>query len=114
MPGATITEKIVSRAMGKKTKAGDVLEELPVDKLYFNEVIAPPAILNFEKDFEDVFTESGKKMQVFNPSRIVVPMSPAETGVGLADSPDPGMSGRISMKSRDRSSMLRTQCIHEA
>jgi 3-isopropylmalate/(R)-2-methylmalate dehydratase large subunit len=70
MPGATITEKIVSRAMGRKAKAGDVIEALPVDKLYFNEVIGPPAILNFEKDFEDVFTESGKKMQVFNPSRI--------------------------------------------
>jgi 3-isopropylmalate/(R)-2-methylmalate dehydratase large subunit len=70
MPGATITEKIVSRAMGKKAKAGDLIEALPVDKLYFNEVIGPPAILNFEKDFEDVYTESGKKMQVFNPSRI--------------------------------------------
>ena len=70
MPGATITEKIVSRAMGRKAKAGDLIEALPVDKLYFNEVIGPPAILNFEKDFEDVYTESGKKLQVFNPSRI--------------------------------------------
>src|SRR5271167_1919743 len=70
MPGSTIAEKIVSRALGKKAKAGDVIEALPVDKLYFNEVIGPPAILNFEKDFEDVFSESGKKMQVFNPSRI--------------------------------------------
>src|SRR5271169_5674857 len=70
MPGATITEKIVSRAMGRKVKAGDLVEALPVDKLYFNEVIGPPAILNFEKDFEDIYTESGKKMQVFNPSRI--------------------------------------------
>ncbi len=70
MPGATITEKIVSRAVGRKVKAGDLIEALPVDKLYFNEVIGPPAILNFEKDFEDVYNESGKKMQVFNPSRI--------------------------------------------
>ena len=49
---------------------GTCIEALPVDKLYFNEVIGPPAILNFEKDFEDVYTESGKKMQVFNPSSI--------------------------------------------
>src|SRR4029077_18317759 len=70
MPGATISEKIVSRAMGRKVRAGDLLEALPVDKLYFNEVIAPPAILNFERDFADVYAESGKKMQVFNPSRI--------------------------------------------
>jgi len=70
MTGSTITEKIVSRASGKKAKAGDLFEALPVDKLYFNEVIGPPAILNFERDFADVYTESGKKMQVFNPSRI--------------------------------------------
>lgn len=70
MGGATIAEKIVSRAVGRKAKAGEVIEALPVDKLYFNEVIGPPAILNFEKDFEDVYTESGKKLQVFNPSRI--------------------------------------------
>ncbi len=70
MPGATIAEKIVSRAMGRKVRAGDLLDALPVDKLYFNEVIGPPAILNFEKDFEDVYTESGRKIQVFNPSRI--------------------------------------------
>src|SRR2546422_11727571 len=70
MTGSTITEKIVSRAIGRKAKAGDLFEALPVDKLYFNEVIGPPAILNFEKDFADVYTESGKKMQVFNPSRI--------------------------------------------
>jgi 3-isopropylmalate/(R)-2-methylmalate dehydratase large subunit len=70
MAGSTITEKIVSRSMGRKVKAGEVIEALPVDKLYFNEVIGPPAILNFEKDFTDIYTESGKKLQVFNPSRI--------------------------------------------
>ena len=43
---------------------------LPVDKLYFNEVIGPPAILNFQKDFADVFEQSGKKMKVFDPSRV--------------------------------------------
>ena len=42
MPGATITEKIVSRAMGRKAKAGDLIEALPIDKLYFNEVDRAP------------------------------------------------------------------------
>ena len=32
-------------------------------------------------------------------------------GTGVADSPEPGVSGAITMKSRDRSSILRTQCI---
>ena len=41
MAGATISEKIVSRAMGRKARAGDLIEALPVDKLYFNEVIGP-------------------------------------------------------------------------
>ena len=68
--GHTITEKIVSRAIGKKVSAGDLVDALPVDKLYFNEVIGPPAILNFQKDFADVFQETGKKMKVFDPMRV--------------------------------------------
>ncbi|MDA4122396.1 MAG: aconitase/3-isopropylmalate dehydratase large subunit family protein [Thaumarchaeota archaeon] len=68
--GSTITEKIVSRALGRKVVAGEVVTALPVDKLYFNEVIGPPAILNFQKDFADVFEQSGKKMKVFDPSRV--------------------------------------------
>ena len=68
--GSTITEKIVSRAVGRTVKAGELIEALPVDKLYFNEVIGPPAILNFQKDFGDVYLDAGKRMQVFDPARV--------------------------------------------
>ncbi len=66
--GSTITEKIVSRAVGRTVKAGELIEALPVDKLYFNEVIGPPAILNFQKDFGDVYQDAGRRMKVFDPS----------------------------------------------
>jgi len=68
--GSTITEKIVSRALGRPVTAGELLPTLPVDKLYFNEVIGPPAILNFQKDFGDVFEQAGRKMKVFDPTRV--------------------------------------------
>ena len=85
MPGQTIVEKIVSRATNKKVGAGDLVQVLPIDKLYFNEVIAPPAIVNFRSDFEPVFREvasgaqkeivvhnrGGKmKMKVFDPKKV--------------------------------------------
>ena len=56
--GQTVVEKIVSRATKKKVRAGDLVQVLPIDKLYFNEVIAPPAILNFRDDFETSFPRS--------------------------------------------------------
>ncbi len=68
--GRTITEKIVSRAVGRPVAAGELVEALPVDKLYFNEVIGPPAILNFQKDFADVYQEAGRRMKVFDPARV--------------------------------------------
>jgi 3-isopropylmalate/(R)-2-methylmalate dehydratase large subunit len=68
--GATIAEKIVSRGAGRNVRAGDLVEALPVDKLYFNEIIAPPAILNYERDFEEVYKEAGRKMQVFDPMKV--------------------------------------------
>ncbi|MDA4118754.1 MAG: aconitase/3-isopropylmalate dehydratase large subunit family protein [Thaumarchaeota archaeon] len=67
---STIAEKIISRAAGRKVRAGELIEALPVDKLYFNEVIGPPAILNFQKDFGDVFQAAGKRMKVFDPMRV--------------------------------------------
>ena len=67
--GSTITEKIVSRAVGRKVKAGELIEALPVDKLYFNEVIGPPAILNFQKDFEDVYTGRREEDEGLRPAR---------------------------------------------
>jgi 3-isopropylmalate/(R)-2-methylmalate dehydratase large subunit len=54
----TIVEKIVSRAAGRSVSAGERIDVLPIDKLYFNEVIAPPAILNFRSDFGLVFEEA--------------------------------------------------------
>jgi 3-isopropylmalate/(R)-2-methylmalate dehydratase large subunit len=68
--GYTIAEKIVSRAVGRQVRSGELIEALPVDKLYFNEVIGPPAILNFQKDFGDVFQSAGKRMKVFDPMRV--------------------------------------------
>lgn len=83
----TIVEKIVSRAVGRKVSAGEHIDVLPIDKLYFNEVIAPPAIINFQNDFESVFEEAGSskrkqgeitiwgsngksRLRVFDPSRV--------------------------------------------
>jgi len=82
--GKTVVEKIVSRATGKNVSAGDLVEVLPIDKLYFNEVIAPPAINNFDYDFSPIFQETtsvgksgqalmtiGKnKLRVFDPNRV--------------------------------------------
>ena len=70
MTGSTISEKIISRAVGRKVRTGELIDALPVDKLYFNEVIGPPAILNFQKDFSDVFQNAGKRMKVFDPARV--------------------------------------------
>ncbi len=84
----TIVEKIVSRAVGRNVSAGEHIDVLPIDKLYFNEVIAPPAIINFQEDFRGVFAEvAGKshkkpgeivvwdeggkvKLKVFDPARV--------------------------------------------
>src|SRR5487761_43641 len=74
--GQTVVEKIISRAVGKKVNAGELVGVLPIDKLYFNEVIGPPAIVNFKDDFDPVFGEvslekkSGVPRKVFDPSRV--------------------------------------------
>jgi 3-isopropylmalate/(R)-2-methylmalate dehydratase large subunit len=83
--GQTIVEKIVSKAIGHYVRAGDLMNVLPIDKLYFNEVIAPPAISNFKEDFEPIFEEVSKNQnrdtyqlqklktrhqRVFDPARI--------------------------------------------
>src|ERR1700720_706675 len=70
--GSTIAEKIVARAVGggRMVLAGELIEALPVDKLYFNEVIGPPAILNFKREFGDVFQEAGKKIKGLDPMRV--------------------------------------------
>jgi 3-isopropylmalate/(R)-2-methylmalate dehydratase large subunit len=59
--GQTIVEKIISRVLGRNVHAGDLINVLPIDKLYFNEVIAPPAISNFREDFDSIFDELASK-----------------------------------------------------
>lgn len=85
----TIIEKIVSRAVGRTVQAGELIDVLPIDKLYFNEVIAPPAIINFQEDFKNTFADAAResrnkksgeiavwdkdgkiKLRVFDPARV--------------------------------------------
>jgi 3-isopropylmalate/(R)-2-methylmalate dehydratase large subunit len=60
---------------------GELIDVLPIDKLYFNEVIAPPAISKFKEDFETIFSENAvgggqvqklKASKVFDPSRVIM------------------------------------------
>jgi 3-isopropylmalate/(R)-2-methylmalate dehydratase large subunit len=68
--GQTMVEKIVSRHAGREVQAGEKLERLPITKLFFNDVIGPPAIKGFLEDFTDVFEKHGKPTQVFDPHRV--------------------------------------------
>ena len=47
----TIVEKIVSDHIGYPVFAGEKLDKLPIDILFFNEVIGPPAIKDFISNF---------------------------------------------------------------
>ena len=42
--GQTMVEKIVSRQVGRPVQIGEKIERLPITKLFFNDVIGPPAI----------------------------------------------------------------------
>ena len=55
--GQTLVEKIVSRQVGRPVHAGDKIERLPITKLFFNDVIGPPAI----KGLGNLFGETFKK-----------------------------------------------------
>ena len=68
--GQTMVEKIVSRQVGHKVSVGEKIEKLPITKLFFNDVIGPPAIKGFMEDFADVYTKHGKPSQVFDPKRV--------------------------------------------
>jgi 3-isopropylmalate/(R)-2-methylmalate dehydratase large subunit len=72
MTNQTIVEKIVSRVVGRGVIAGEHIEVLPIDKLYFNEVIAPPAIINFQDDFQSVFADAARNSRKKNPGEISV------------------------------------------
>ena len=68
--GQTMVEKIVSRQVGRKVSTGEKIERLPITKLFFNDVIGPPAILGFRDNFTEVFARHGKVPQIFDPQRV--------------------------------------------
>lgn len=68
--GQTMVEKIVSRQVGRTVYAGEQIERLPITKLFFNDVIGPPAIKGFLENFSDIFQRHGKTPQVFDPKRV--------------------------------------------
>ncbi len=65
----TIAEKIISDHVGRPSFAGDKLD-LPIDTLFFNEVIGPPAIKDFKEKFIDIYKKHKKKIKVFDPEKI--------------------------------------------
>lgn len=68
--GQTMVEKIVSRQVGRRIVSGEKIERLPITKLFFNDVIGPPAIQGFLENFSDLFDQYGKPAQVFDPRRV--------------------------------------------
>jgi 3-isopropylmalate/(R)-2-methylmalate dehydratase large subunit len=68
--GQTMVEKIVSRQVGHRVRAGEKIERLPITKLFFNDVIGPPAINGFLENFADIYEQQGKPSQVFDPQRV--------------------------------------------
>ena len=68
--GQTIVEKIVSRHVGRPAAAGEKIERLPITKLFFNDVIGPPAIKSLSRLFGDTFARHGRPVQVFDPRRV--------------------------------------------
>jgi 3-isopropylmalate/(R)-2-methylmalate dehydratase large subunit len=68
--GQTMVEKIISRQVGHNVRAGEKIERLPITKLFFNDVIGPPAIKGFIENFADLYAQHGKASQVFDPKRV--------------------------------------------
>jgi 3-isopropylmalate/(R)-2-methylmalate dehydratase large subunit len=68
--GQTIVEKIVSRQVGRPVRAGELIDRLPIGKLFFNDVIGPPAILTLHRLFGDTFKKHGKPVRVFDSRRV--------------------------------------------
>jgi 3-isopropylmalate/(R)-2-methylmalate dehydratase large subunit len=66
----TMAEKILSRQVGRAVQAGEKIERLPVGKLFFNDVIGPPAIKTLQRLFADTFARHGKPVRVFDPRRV--------------------------------------------
>lgn len=68
--GQTMVEKIVSRQVGREVSAGEKIRRLPITKLFFNDVIGPPAIKGFLENFSDLFEQYEQPIQVFDPKRV--------------------------------------------
>ena len=69
--GQTMVEKIVSRQVGRPVRAGELIERLPIGKLFFNDVIGPPSILTLQRIFGETFAKHGKPVRVFDPRRTI-------------------------------------------
>lgn len=65
----TMVEKIVSAHIGKAVYQGEKVN-LPIDILFFNEVIAPPAINDFKTYFDPVFARHQQERKIFNSQRV--------------------------------------------
>jgi len=68
--GQTMVEKIVSRQLGRPVRAGELIERLPISKLYFNDVIGPPSIKILHRSFADTFAKYGRPVRVYDPRRV--------------------------------------------
>jgi 3-isopropylmalate/(R)-2-methylmalate dehydratase large subunit len=68
--GQTIVEKIVSRQVGRPVSAGEKIEQLPITKLFFNDVIGPPAIKSLSRHFGESFAKHGHPVHVFDHRRV--------------------------------------------
>jgi 3-isopropylmalate/(R)-2-methylmalate dehydratase large subunit len=68
--GQTLVEKIVSRQAGRPVHAGDKMERLPITKLFFNDVIGPPAIKGLGNLFGETFEKYGQPVRVFDARRV--------------------------------------------
>ncbi len=68
--GQTMVEKIVSRQLGRPVSAGEIIDRLPISKLFFNDVIGPPAIKSLSRLFGETFAKHGKPVRVFDSRRI--------------------------------------------
>ncbi len=66
----TMVEKIVSRQVGHPVHAGDRIERLPITKLFFNDIIGPPAIKSLTRLFGETFQKHAKPVRVFDPRRV--------------------------------------------
>ena len=68
--GQTMVEKVISRQVGHPVRAGEKIERLPVTKVFFNDVIGPPAIKTLANLFGETFKKYGKPVKVFDPRRV--------------------------------------------